>query len=86
MKSVLRLLLLELKNPLHYVIAIGVGSVLSLVRGFQSVAAVAPFVVPFLLSSAGRAAARVANQRRERLLELPAQRSSPVFVMCAGGN
>ena len=86
MKSVLRLLLLELKNPLHYVIAIGVGSVLSLVRGFQSVAAVAPFVVPFLLSSAGRAAARVANQRRERLLELPAQRSSPVFVMCADGT
>ncbi|TVR61301.1 MAG: HD domain-containing protein [Spirochaetaceae bacterium] len=81
-----RLYLQELRRPAHFIVAFGVGSLLTLVARFDFALPIAPFIVPFLVSSIGRTVARAANRTSEILLELPAQRSSPGFVICRDGR
>ncbi len=81
-----RILLQELVRPTHYVVAVFVGAVLTFVTSYTFGMVLAPFVVPFLVSSIGRTFARIAHLERERLLQLPAMRLSPAFVMAIDGT
>ena len=80
------LYLQEMRRPTHYIVALGVGSLLTLIARLDASLPIAPFIVPFLVSSIGRTVARAANRKNEQLLELPAQRSSPGFVICRDGR
>lgn len=80
------ILLQELVRPTHYVVALCVGTVLTVITNSGVGLAFAPFVVPFLVSSVGRTFSRIAYVERERLLQLPAMRRSPAFVMARDGT
>ncbi|TVQ98872.1 MAG: HD domain-containing protein [Spirochaetaceae bacterium] len=84
--EVFRLYLQEMRRPAHYIVALGVGSLLTLIARLDLSLPIAPFIVPFLVSSVGRTVARAANRKNEQLLELPAQRASPGFVICRDGR
>lgn len=81
MKKPLRLFLQELRRPTHYIVALAVGTLLTALSGLDAATAVAPFIVPFLVSSIGRTVSRIAAAQKELLLELPAKRTSPAFVI-----
>ena len=84
--DIARIYLQELRRPAHFIVAIGVGSLLTLIARFDLALPIAPFIVPFLVSSIGRTVVRATNRKTEKLLELPAQRSAPGFVICRDGR
>ncbi len=86
MRHGLRIFGQELVRPVHYIVAGCVGAVLTLLSGSAAGTFVAPFAVPFLVSSLGRAFSRFAHLEREQLLQLPAMRRSPAFVMRRDGT
>ncbi len=86
MKDFLRFLLEETRRPIHYAVAVGVGAILTVLSSFETSIWMAPFVVPFLVSSIGRATTRARFVEYDRLLQLPAMRESPAFVMHSDGT
>ena len=62
----LRLYFQELRRPTHYIVALGVGTLLTLIARMNISLPVAPFIVPFLVSSIGRTLARAADRKKER--------------------
>ena len=83
--TVVRILLREARRPAGFFLALVVGGILTFTRRFESVAAILPFLVPYLVSLLTRTTARVASRRRDLLLDLPAYRRSPAFIMdCQG--
>ncbi len=86
MNVVVRTLLLELKQPIHYVVAAGVGLLFTYLGTSGISSPIVPFLVPFTVSFTGRYVTRLRSRKEAYLLELPALRESPVFVMGADGT
>lgn len=78
-------LLEEIRRPGGFILALIVGGTLTYTRRFESVAVYLPFVVPYLVSVVTRSVARLKARRQEMLLDLPAYRRDPAFIMdCEG--
>lgn len=78
-------LLQEIRRPGGFFLALVVGGTLSYTRRFESVANYIPFIVPYLVSVLTRSVVRLKGRRREMLLDLPAYRRDPAFIMdCEG--
>ena len=80
------IILEELRRPVGFVVALGVGVVLTLSKRFEALAAVLPFAVPFLVGLFTRVAARFATRHQDRLLKLPALRRDPAFIIDHEGS
>ncbi len=63
MKQILRLLLSELAQPVHYLVAVCVGIIFTLLRTQGSDSPLIPFVVPFFVSVASRYSARLQSRK-----------------------
>ncbi|TVQ21043.1 MAG: HD domain-containing protein [Spirochaetaceae bacterium] len=63
MKLILRLLLSELSQPVHYVVAVCVGIIFTLLRNQGSDSPLIPFVVPFFVSIVSRYSARLQSRK-----------------------
>lgn len=84
--TVVRILLREARRPAGFILALVVGGILTFTRRFESVATVLPFVVPYLVTLLTRTTTRVASRRRDLLVDLPAYRRSPAFIMDCQGH
>lgn len=86
MKPAIHLLFKEITQPIHYIVAAAVGLLFTFfgTQGIQS--PVIPFFVPFFVSLSGRFLSRLKTMKQDYLLELPALRKSPVFVMEKDGS
>jgi HD-GYP domain-containing protein (c-di-GMP phosphodiesterase class II) len=86
MRSFMSIVLREAGRPGGVILAIVVGTTLTFTRRFESLALVLPFVVPYLVGLITRTTVRMANRRGDLLLDLPAYRKSPAFIMDCEGN
>ncbi len=84
-RSVRSIILREMRQPAGFILALVVGGTLTFTRRFESIAVYLPFAVPWIVSFATRATSRIRTRRRELLLDLPAYRRDPAFIMdCQG--
>lgn len=83
--SITTIILEEIKRPGGVILALVVGTTLTFSKRFESIAIVLPFVVPFLVGLFTRVIGRVAARRRELLLNLPALRRDPAFIVDRDG-
>ena len=73
----------ELRNPAIYLTSIAIGLLLLWLMNAPSII---PFLVAGLVLTASNAILRFRNRDIETLLQLPAQREDPAFIMDLGGN
>ncbi len=85
-QSIRGILWREIRRPGGFILAVVVGTTLTLTRRFETIAVYLPFVVPFLVGLLTRVASRIAARKRELLLSLPAFRTDPAFIMDANGT
>jgi hypothetical protein len=73
----------ELRNPAIYLTSTAIGLLLLWLRNAPSII---PFLVAGLVLIASNAILQFRNRDTETLLQLPAQREDPAFIMDLGGN
>lgn len=86
MKSLMGIILREARRPGGVILALVVGTTLTLTRRFETLAVVLPFIVPYLVGLLTRTTVRYASRRRDLLLDLPAYRKAPAFIMDCEGH
>ncbi len=69
-----------------YVNSFVVGAVINLFTTGGVFASVVPYIVPLLVQTFSRASLRFVNRFKERLMELPMERETPVFIMDEYGD
>ncbi|NCN04651.1 MAG: HD domain-containing protein [Spirochaetales bacterium] len=85
-RAVKSFLIQEMKKPSGYLVALGIGSILTFAKHWPQVSMYLPFVIPFLVSVTTRTVSRAMNANSEMLLSLPRFRKDPAFIMDRDGT
>ncbi len=79
-------LLREFISPVTYVNAVIVGVSINILSGYGFPGAIVPYIVPVFVQVVSKASVKFRNRSRDALLQLPAKRVDPAFIMDLNGN
>jgi len=75
----------ELLFPINYILSILVGAIINLLLHNPLFASPVPYIVPFLVQVLSKSSVKFQNRKKEKLMQLPAKRKDPAFLMDAQG-
>ncbi len=86
LKEYLVFLIAEFKAPATYINAFIVGVLINLLTGTGLPGSVFPYLVPVFIQALSKSTVRFKNRYKERMVQLPAEREDPVFIMSENGD
>jgi response regulator RpfG family c-di-GMP phosphodiesterase len=75
----------EFISPLNYLLALLVGSIITISQGNPLFGSFIPFLVPLFVQVFSKSTVKFQHRKKERLLQLPDKRTDPAFLMNTDG-